>query len=364
MPRFVSEITSGAQFTRSRENGVVADSQVRTFRVMLDQPGEYLDIQSACEIRIGDRHPSNTNIICQSFSAQYDGESRMVIVCTFNYGSEADAASSGGGGDGGGGGGSAPDIRPANWSVSSTLVEVPVHLWKPLGDHPLAGAQKWVAPTNTAGDRYDGLTRMEPMVTFTVEQFESQDPTRHALLAGVINDAEVKIGSFEAPTHSLMFRGVQCRPVVEPWGGSIRRGWTASYEFLYRKGFAGKEDAGGLGDIGWNLGVPQTGLNVKAFSPPGGASQDVFGQPLKHENYKIKEPYALPDNIDDGDRVRGMVLVHEYENGGASQSPCAQPIPINDDGTPRREDADPKVIVYQYQVQDEYDFTKFGLRLQ
>lgn len=101
MPRFVSEITSGAQFTRSRENGVVADSQVRTFRVMLDQPGEYLDIQSACEIRIGDRHPSNTNIICQSFSAQYDGESRMVIVCTFNYGSEADAASSGGGGDGG-----------------------------------------------------------------------------------------------------------------------------------------------------------------------------------------------------------------------------------------------------------------------
>lgn len=356
MPRLVSEITSGAQFSRSREEGVVADSQVRVFRVLLSEPGEYLDIQASCGVNIGDRHPVNTSIICQSFSAQYDGESRMVIVCTFNYGVEA---SSSGGEDGSGGGGSPPEIRPANWSLSSTLVEVPVHLWRSMG----AGVD-WEAPTNPAGDRYEGLTKMEPMVTFTIDQFESQDPTRHALLAGVINDAPVKIGSFTAPAHSLMFRGVQCRPVVEPWGGQVRRGWTASYEFLYRKGFAGDQLSGGLGDIGWDIGVPQSGMNVVAFAPPGGAEDDVYGQPLKHENYKIASPTALPTNISAGDKVRGMVLVHEYENGGASQSPCAQPIPLNNNGRPRSHNASPKVLVYQYQVQPDYDFTKFGLRLQ
>jgi hypothetical protein len=58
-----------------------------------------------------------------------------------------------------------------------------------------------------------------------------------------------------------------------------------------------------------------------------------------------------------------MVMVFEYENGGASQLPSAQPIPINDNGRPRIDTASPKVLVYRYQVQDEIDFSQFGLRL-
>jgi hypothetical protein len=36
---------------------------------------------------------------------------------------------------------------------------------------------------------------------------------------------------------------------------------------------------------------------------------------------------------------------------------------LNDDGTPRADTADPKVLVYRYRVYKEYDFNTLGLRL-
>lgn len=159
-----------------------------------------------------------------------------------------------------------------------------------------------------------------------------------------------------------MFRGVQCNPVVESWGSNIYRGWKATYEFVYKKNYAGEE----LGDIGWDIAIPQTGFNVKAFTPPGGADDDPFGQPLKHANGKIGfeggVPF-LPVGIDEDEKVRAMVKVFEYENGGASQLPSSQPIPINDNGRPRIETASPKVLLYRYQVQPSYDFSLLNLRL-
>jgi hypothetical protein len=231
-------------------------------------------------------------------------------------------------------------------------------LWKPIGNATLGTS--WQVPANTVGDRYDGVVRVEPLVTFSIDQYVTSDPSSNVLLAGCVNSGNFKIGAFTAPARTLMFRGVQCQPVVETWGPNIFRGWKATYEFVYKSNYAGST----LGNIGWDIAVPQTGFNVKAFNPLDIAgSSDPYGQPLKHKSGKIDSPLALPDTITADQKVRAMVLVFEYENGGASQLPSAQPIPINDNGRPRTDTASPKVLVYRYQVQDEIDFSQFGLRL-
>lgn len=319
MPRQISEITSGAQFTRSAEEGRLADSQTRVFRVLLDSPGEVVDIQAACGIRVGDGHPYNTNIFCNSFDARYDGESRMVLLCSFQYRSTA----------GSGGGGQdpksqPPDIRPANWSTATQLIERPAREWYEVDDNGNIGGQK-VAAQNPVGDIYDGVTFQTALVSISIEQYEPNDPMRHVLLVGCVNSETITLGSARMGPREVMFRGVSQKPVVESWGNQIYRGWLATYEFLYNP-------------ESWDLRLPVTGFNVKAFAPGGaGGSQDAYGQPLKHSTRgKIEEPLALPGTISVGDRVRAMVRVHSYDNGGASQLPSAQPVALNEDGTPRK----------------------------
>lgn len=357
MPKRVSEISAGAQFARSMEEGRVADSQTRTFRVLLEAAGEVINIQEACGVFIGDQHPYNTNIYCSSFDARFDGDSRMVLLCTFNYGTKA----------GSGGGGQdpqsqPPDIRPANWSVSSAIYEAPAYFWKPLGNAPNAG--EWRPTVNTAGDRYDGVTEMECLITFSIDQWEPENPARWAAYAGRVNSADFTIGTFTAQPRMLMLRGVSCQPAVESWGGQNYRGWKATYEIVYKANYAGPE----LGHIGWDIAIPQTGFNVINKSAAlGGGVHEIGSLALEHDSSgKIKDwpddPSLVPGT--DGKKVRGMVLVHAYEEGGASQTPCAQPIPLNDDGTPRASTADPPVKVYRYQVQGEFDFADLNIRLE
>jgi len=96
---------------------------------------------------------------------------------------------------------------------------------------------------------------------------------------------------------------------------------------------------------------------VIAFAPPGGADDDLFGQPLKHAQGRVVPAVMLPSGVNPGDKVRGMVKVFEYEDGGVSQLPSASPIPLNDNGRPRIHTADPKVIVRAYQVQPSINLT-------
>ena len=368
MPRMVSEVSSGQQFSRSGQPGVVADSQTRVFRVMMSEVGEYLDIQGACGVQIGDRHPSNTEISCQSFSAAYEGDSRMVIVCTFQYGTKATSS-----------GGQepslvTPDVRPANWTTSTSLMEVPVYAWSEIGDDGVPLDKLPQPAVNPVGDRYDGVTRLEPIVTINIEQYEPLDPTRHVLHAGSVNSNAFTLGSLQCPRASVMFRGVQTKPHVEAFGNAIWRGWMASYEFAFRRNRVPYIYGDGVKRygqaIGWDVAVPVTGFNVRAFAPAGAAGdQDAFGQPLKHSGGKIATPLALFDNVAAGDKVRAMVKVFEYENGGASQIPSAQPVPLNFDGTPRKVVRDNgdfafPVIIERYRVAPEIDFTQvLGLRL-
>jgi hypothetical protein len=368
----VSEISSGAQFSRSSNEGQLADTATRVFRILMEGVGQPVNAQKECGVSIGDEHPVSLGTYCTSFDLRYDGDSRMVYLVTFQYQSTPSSA-------GEDPKSQPPDVRPADWSISSSLIEVPVYTWQPMfpGGDPDGNP---VVPRNAAGDRFDPIAKYEPMVTISVKHFESSDPTTNAERVGVINEVDFEIGTLSCRRHTLMLRGISSEPVAEFWNDRLYRGWIATYEFAYRrnhvKGLCITEDqnvgAGEKGivvdaDIGWDVAVPQTGFNVIAFNPANAAvTKDIFGQPLKHRDGKIVEPPQLPDGVNAGDRVRAMVKVFEYENGGASQSPSAQPIPLNMNGTPRRsfgpQAVDPPVIIKRYSIYDEYDFKNLGIR--
>ena len=360
MPKLVSEVVTGSQFTRSMQDGSVADSQVRVFKIILSQPNEVIDPQTHCDIRVGDQHPINTNIVCKSFDVRFDGESRLVMVVTFNYESSAHAS-------GADQNNQPPELRAANWTTSTSLIETPLHNWRPRID-----AQQWggleIPAVNPAGDIYEAVTRLTSMVNISLEQFSVLDPTRFNLYGGCVNEEEMTLGSLTMAPHTVMFRGVSSQPHVESWGGQIRRGWKSTYEFAYKRNQT-KIMIPGRGerevDLGWDIAVPQTGFNVNAFAPPGGGNDDVYAQPLKHSAGRIVPVLALPVGVTPGEKVRAMVRVFEYEDGGVSQAPSASPIPLNDDGRPRINTATPKVLVYGYQVQPSINLTQtLELRLQ
>lgn len=357
MPRYVSEITSGTQFSRSLEDGVIADSQNRSFKVLLNFPGEIIDVQGTCRVYIGNQHPTNLNIFCSSFDAKYDGDSRAVLICTFQYKSKASSSQEDPQKND-------PTIRPANWTTSVATYESPVRNWRRV----YAGTGAEQSAANALGDMYDGITRLEPIITISVEQFERFDPLRNNYAVGCINSNSLRISnSLFCEPATVMLRGIQADPTVESWGNQVFRGWKTRYEFLFKRNPAMLANNSGEynEEIGWDVAVPQTGFNVKAFAPNAGvANADIYGQPLKHSAGKIiGPPFLLPDNINAGDKVRAMVKVFEYENGGASQAPSAQPIPLNDDGTPRDYIASPKVLIYRYRVYREYNFNSLNLRL-
>lgn len=373
MPRLVSEITPGTQFQFSASEGGVGASLTRVFRILLNAPQEYVDLAQACNIRAGDPHPTQSYLRCTNYEGAFEGDSRMVIIATFTFTADVSWGGEGGGSSGGGGGtrlSTNPEIRPANWSVSSSMMEVPAYTWEERtsasGDH-----ESSEPAANPVGDMYDGVTRLEPVVTISIEQFEMTDPTKHVLHVGKTNQNVIKIGSLDCPRRTVMLRSVQSRAVVEQYGALTYRGWNVSYEFAFRRnkiaglrfGTSDNQEA----DIGWDIAVPQTGLNIiNKDAALGGGVHEIGSLLLEHEDYKIKDwpddPSLAPGT--DNKKVRGMILVHSYEDGGASQLPCAQPIPLNDDGTPRSSTASPKVIVKVYKVTEEIDFkTTLGLRL-
>lgn len=349
MPKLTKEISSGHVYSRSSQDGAVSTSQTRVFRILLSAAGEVFDPQAVCGIQIGDPHPVNPDIYCVSFDGKFEGDSRMVALVTFNYESTP------------GGGGQQdpkelpPDIRPSNVTTSTSLMEIPAHQWREVG----LGNFPWKAPLNPAGDKYEGVTRLEPVVSISVEQFE-ENPFANVSYAGMINSSAFKILNNDFPRHSLMFRGIAMRPMVEFYRGVLYRGWMATYELAYRRNDAGST----FGPVYWNRLQPQTGFNVLARLA--GANIELAGNPLKHNDLKQiagwPNAVSLPTNVAVGQKSRGMVLVAEYENGGASQMPCPQPIPLNDDGSPRSSDAVPQVLVDEYQVYEEFDFANLGLR--
>ena len=409
MPQEVSEISSGAQFSRSSNEGQLADTQTRVFRILRSSADETVDIQAACNVKIGDQHPYNLNLYCVSFDARFEGDSRMVVAATFNYQSTASASSSSGGSDPRS---QPPDARPANWTTSTSLMEMPARVWRVRqepseeippdfdnpGGQPARGEYSDPVPAvNPAGDMYDGVTVLVPLVTISITQYDQTDPTRNLQYAGSVNAETINLGNLEMKTGTVLFRGVSYEPTTESWGGGLFRGWKATYEFAYRRNpikvnlinnieGRGRLDAFGNAptpqarspieiDAGWDVAVPVTGYNVKArigFLP----DEDNFAQPLKHGEEgsefdgRIVEPIALPDGVDIGDRVRAMVRVFSYKGGGASQVPSASPVALKMNGNAlKTHDGNGALInnpiIMSCQTQPIINLTQtLGLRLQ
>lgn len=357
MPKMVSELSQGQNYEFSADQNQATVSAARVFRILLNAPTEFVDIPIACGAFVGQEHPRNAGAFCYSYSGVYEGESRMVILATFNY-RTTPAADQGQDPQS-----QPPDIRPANWYTNTSLMEVPAYQWTKVSSVNgfLSGGALPI--TNPAGDLYEGVTAVQPITTITIEQYQPFDPTTRNQYAGYTNSVPVSLGSLNMGRRTVMFRGVQARPQNDTWRGQFYRGWNCSYEFLYKRNSAYAMAGGAylLQDVGWDVLQPQSGFNVKAFNPPGGGNRDVFGQPLKHtgEN-QIAEPFALPDGVAAGEKVRAMVRIASA--GKATQRPSAQPIALNDDGTPRIDTANPPVLVYRYKVTEETDFRQWGLR--
>lgn len=357
MPQLVAEITEGVGFSRSSEEGQVADEQPRVFRVILDSPTELINIEETCGVRIGDELRPGAKIYCTSFDARYENNSRLVLLCTFRFrttaGSDPTADPKQ----------QAPDVRPPNWTTSTSLIESPLYTWRRLSfPFPFLQYDAEAPATNPVGDIYDGVTRLVPMITISATIFVVNDPTVDNENAGKLNRGEHTLGSLKMPPHTMMFRGVQCQPAVESWGGLVYRGWNATYEFAYKKNLTKISVAGDEKEIslGWDIAVPQSGFNVKTFVPPGDAAvDDPYGQPLKFDDDgAISDPVALPDDLAADQKARAMIRVPLKDK--SSQAPSASPIPLNDNGRPRRDTANPKVLVYAYAVQPDMDFAQLA----
>jgi hypothetical protein len=351
MPKMVTELAQGNSFGRSAEGGNLADQAQRVFKIILNSPNESVDIFQTIGVNIGDPYSGNNPIPCTSIEGRADGESRLVRIVTASYRTTV-------GGDGGGGqdpGTQPPDIRPANFSTSTSLYEAPAYEWRKYGSG--AGAnEEWGPVVNVMGDPIDGIARMESITTIRVTQFSAVPGTIHAQHAGKINSETMSLGGYlSCEPHTVLFRGVEAQPHVETFGSTIHRGFMNSYEFAYRPNKVDRH-----GECGWDVTPLHTGFNVKAFNPANpGVDKDPYGQPLKFESYKLVKPLNLPDNVEVGDKVRAMVKIVNMETGDVSLQPSAQPVALNDTGTPRNtESADPKVVILRRQVQQEINLTQ------
>ena len=362
MPKYATELAQGQAFSRTSEDDGLHDTAQRVFKVILVSPAEVFDPQAYTGVYIGTVHPYNSNLICFSFDAKFDGDSRMVSIVTFNYKSFASTASSSGRPDPKT---IQPEVRPSNWSADTSLMDIPAPTWNEFG------TGKWVVPVNPVGDRYEGVRKMVPVTTVRVDQYEGSDPLRHMDHVGKINSKTVTIGSHDFALHTLMLRGISSRAHVETFQGSTFRGWIASYELVHKANIVFVSDPdGGAGDptrivLGWDHLQVVEGINVKnlvgALDRP---DVDPFGLALTHNGQKVQFPLTLASGTENK-KVRAMLAIPSYDDrGGWVQRPVSSPIALNLDGTPRDLLGGLNPLVVRYQVQESGDLVDdLNLRL-
>jgi hypothetical protein len=89
---------------------------------------------------------------------------------------------------------------------------------------------------------------------------------------------------------------------------------------------------------------------------------------LQHDEAtgRVKVPHEYAAGLAAGSKARAMVPL-PYPGGGFTQTPAAQPVPLNLDGTPRSRNASPPVLINRICVQPEMsfgnNFSAFGIRL-
>lgn len=357
MPRSFTELSQGQAYSRDVDTAASADSAERNFRVILSSASETYSPQALCGIHVGDPHPQNPYLTCSGFDAKFEGDSRLVNIITFKYAAnpgQQDTKQQ------------SPDVRPPLWSTSTSLAESPLVVWK-RRTSDTASVGTWTAPINPAGDRYEGVSRLVPTTTISIEQYEAADPTKNIKYVGRVNSATIVLGSLSMPPRSLMFRGLQSKPHVEPFGDLVWRGWLCTYEFAFRDNVATYYNgtAEVRDSIGWDITQIVEGFNI---INTGLGAADVDQGAL---SYKIDEDNRITPNwagrqLFQTGKCRAMVRVAAPDRDGTkpvSQRPSALPVALNGDGSPRDvSSTDPPVLVYRYQIYEECDF-KAVLRL-
>lgn len=369
-----AETTSGRSASLSldatggRKGGL---RMTRSFKILTEQPSDIdnIDVQATVGVFVGDLFPGIPTLVCDTMDLKPDGDSRVAWILTATYTSSdislEDAAATNNNSDGNDTPDPrslTPDIRPANWTTSTTTIEVPSWWWRPVDPQGNAAAAQPAA--NPVGDMYDGITILQPIVNISVEQYVSGDQLVFSEAVGKVNSNAGRLGSLNLFPRSVLFRSIACKPHTERVGKKTWRGWLATFEFSYKPNF--NNYLGRM--IGWDVAIPITGFNCKN---EGLGRQDVETGSLQLELVDeslgvIKNwpnPALCPGLV--GEKVRANVLVAGNIPGTkAAQRPSAQPIPLNLDGTPRSQKlaANARVLVQRAQVYDSFDMSTLQLR--
>lgn len=359
MPIRVVELNQGTTFTRSSEGGVLSDRAQRVFKVLLNSPQESWAIETAVGVKIGDPFNADNPIPCISLEARADGDSRVARIVTATYSSTPGAA------DGAGGGNdprrSAPDVRPAMYSLSTSLQQVP------STGGMMYDTGGWTGPTafrNSAGDLLEGITKLEPVVTITIDQYSFSDQAGLLGYCGYVNSDNFLFSGHTLAAHTVMLQGISVRPHVEQFGNSTFRGFMVSFQFAYRTNYC----ADVLGQnkiIGWDNTAIDSGYNI--------INQGVVAGDVEQEHLNLKHVNGvLPASRVDwdlergtyGEKCRARIIVGNTEEGGAVQRPAAQPVLLNPDGSPRSRSLKPRVFRLQTQPEMAFgnNFSNFGIR--
>jgi len=366
MPKMVSELSQGKAFSRSAEGGALADTATRTWKILMTLPNEEFDLSKAIGVKIGDPLGSLNPIPCVSIDVKADGESRLVRIVTAQYRSSPSATPN------------APDprtqppeVRPALYSMSTSLTEIAAWGGSVVTGSPGAA---WSPALNPVGDLVDGITRLEPVVTINIDQYSASDMSQMLAYCGYVNSDAFSFSSLSVGQHCCMLQSISTNPVVEQFGDITFRGFKITFGFAVRAHWTITRN--GFKPIGWDVAVPQTGFNIKNTGI-GRSDVDQKALALQHSDGKVMKlaggQLVLADGTD-GDKVRAQVTVPAGEKEtsttyGYLQRPSAQPVALNDDGTPRNLAnfaALEKVLINQICIQPEMafgnNFSNFGIR--
>jgi hypothetical protein len=356
MPRNVAQLSQGNTFSRSSDTNAVVDSATRVFKVILSSPDEAWDLSSAVGVYIGDPYSGDNPIPCVSIDAKADGESRLVRIVTAAYRATPGFSATASGNDPKN---EPPAARPALWSISTSLSEIATYVGRKVVNYQSQFPQ---AMTNPNGDLYDGTMRLEPVVNINIDQYSYTDQSDQMAFVGFVNSDPFTFSSLAIAPHCCMLQGIGSTPVVENFGGRNFRGFKVTFQFAVRAHWTWTRE--GVQPVGWDHAIPQTGFNVRAGD---GAGQGVEYNaiPQKHDrDYNMKTPPEFA--VASGEVVRGMTVIPGTD-GKKRQVPCAQPVALNDNGTPRWRgyEIQQRVLINRWCLQPERvfgtNFYTFGI---
>jgi hypothetical protein len=359
MPKMVTELAQGKSFSRSAEGGGLADQATRTWKILLNSPNESFVISQVIGVNIGDPLGSASPIPCVSLDVKADGESRLVRIVTAQYRTSAGIGNTDPGSQ-------PPTQRPALYSMSTSLTEIAA--W---GGAPVSGGQSgpWIPAVNPVGDLVDGVTRLEPVVNINIDQYSYSDMSQLLAYCGYVNSDIFTFSNLSVGIHCCMLQSISSTAVVEQFGNTTFRGFKVTFGFAVRSHWTITRE--GFQAIGWDMAVPQTGFTI-FNSGTGRADVDQKALALQHRNGKVSVVGSSSVVLADGlvnTKARAMVTVPATEDGGYVQRPSAQPVALNDDGTPRNAanfSVDQKVLINRICIQPEMafgrNFSNFGIR--